>query len=256
MIVEAILGSAALQAVIVGASGVLAGAALGGRMARRAGPSGRTAESAPSDRPAAADGPEMPAGSAGRVPDDPGRPVTDGQPSPGCAPESGRTVRAAGRPSLGASDSRSASRPDAPASGDVVPKTDAAVPAVRPQPGPASVHMSDATQVRELVGWMAHWEYFGTFSHVETLKFYHAWAREGRVVTLPDHAILRLLAEHPAVRRRRDRVKDPVTGRVRKNASGTPERETTYTFARVAVAAPGGVAASDVVAGHRVKRAA
>lgn len=235
MIVEMILGSSALQAMIVGASGVLAGSALGARIARRT----ISGESGP-DGPVR---PQRPAESGARVPDAPGPPLAPDRPSPGRDPETGRTIRRPdGASLLGASDSAARSRPDAPL-----------VPDVRPQAGPPSVHMSDKTQVRELVGWMLHWEYTGTFSHAETLKFYRAWAREARVVTIPDAALLTLLAAHPAVKRRRDRIKDPVTGRVRKLPSGTPERETTYTFARVAVAAPGGVAASDV---GRMRRAA
>lgn len=114
--------------------------------------------------------------------------------------------------------------------------------------------MGAATQLSEWLGWMRAHEFFGTFQTRETLEYYRWWAAEERVLALPDTVILSLLGKHPAVKRRRDRVKDPATGRVQKNAHGTPDRVTVYIFAATApIVLPAGVT---LAAGSRQPAAA
>lgn len=218
--IELLAGASALPMIVVGASGVLAGSALGGWVGRRMAGASGVPPRVP-DRPAESAGPapERPSGpdsASRRVPDDPGRTDVADRPSPCDDRESARAAR----------------RSDGPV----------VTPEPRVDPGPACIAMSARQQVAELIQWMIHWEYVGTFPFAEMLRFYAAWAREKRVITMPDAEILTLLGQHPCVVRRRDRVKCPVTGKVRKNAAGTPERITTYTVATRAVVVPGGVA--------------
>ena len=227
--IELLASASALPMLVVGASGVLAGSALGGWVGRRmAGVSGHPPRMPERPDESARPAPERPAGpvSPGSgVPDDPGRTVEGDRPSPCDDRESARAAR----------------RSDGPV----------VTPEPRVDPGPACIAMSARQQVAELIQWMVHWEYVGTFPFSEVLKFYAAWAREKRVITMPDAEILTLLAQHPCVVRRRDRVKCPVTGKVRKNAAGTPERITTYTVATRAVVVPGGVSAGAPVPAMR-----
>jgi hypothetical protein len=70
------------------------------------------------------------------------------------------------------------------------------------------------------------------------LEVYRAWARDGQIGNpVHDVQVLTLLAKHPNVRRTRERIKDPRTGRVMKLPSGTPVRASFYELVETPAAA-------------------
>ncbi len=85
-------------------------------------------------------------------------------------------------------------------------------------------------QVRDFAAFMIREGYCGRFTDDVWLKSYRWWAAEGAIVTVPDLIFLRHFARHPHVQRKRDRIKDRVTGKVVKLPSGTPVRRTFYTL--------------------------
>lgn len=62
------------------------------------------------------------------------------------------------------------------------------------------------------------------------LAQYQTWARQRSICRIPDSIFLGLLADAAGVEKKRDRIKCPHTGRVLKNAHGTPLRATHYTI--------------------------
>lgn len=66
------------------------------------------------------------------------------------------------------------------------------------------------------------------FRHKQTAANYRMWAERHCVHPLAELVFLSALAKHPQVKKTRDRVKDPQTGRVVILPSGSPMREMQY----------------------------
>jgi hypothetical protein len=97
----------------------------------------------------------------------------------------------------------------------------------------------------EFVRWMRDHGFVGRYAAAEILDYYAWFAIDFRAFPLPQSLLLAALNGHGGVRKKRDRIKDPKTGRVLKLASGSPERTTYYTIGEApAEHLPAGVAAT------------
>lgn len=66
------------------------------------------------------------------------------------------------------------------------------------------------------------------------VDLYLAWAQQSAVAVIPESMFLGFLSDQPGVIKSRDRLKCPHSGRVLKNAHGTPLRGTYYTIVAAA----------------------
>lgn len=95
-------------------------------------------------------------------------------------------------------------------------------------------------QIRDFIGYMIAEGYArplvplrpdqGRYTDAVWWQTYLAWTADAGVVPLSENIFLGALGKHPHIVRSRDRVKDMATGRVVKNAHGTPLRSTHYTL--------------------------
>lgn len=71
-----------------------------------------------------------------------------------------------------------------------------------------------------------------SLTDVQWVAAYRTWARANAIAVLPQEIFLKYLGHHvrdkAGVEKRRQRIKDPATGAVLRNARGTPLRETRY----------------------------
>lgn len=102
----------------------------------------------------------------------------------------------------------------------------------------------------EFVGWMRYWGYVSRYSAAEIFEYYLWFASDVSVEPIGKAVLLAGLADYPGIKKKRDRIKCPRTGKVLKLASGTPQRTRYYTIGE-APAKQGSAMAGRVPSGVR-----
>lgn len=97
----------------------------------------------------------------------------------------------------------------------------------------------------EFVGWMRYWGYVSRYSAAEIFEYYLWFSSDVNVEPIGEATFLAALAKYPGIKKKRDRIKCPKTGKVLKLASGTPQRTRYYTIGEAPAArVPAGVRAA------------
>jgi hypothetical protein len=148
---------------------------------------------------------------------------------------------------VGASVAHSATAPVAPA------------PPARPVQR-ARMTVNAPEQIRDFLAWMTAEGYArpleplrpdqGRYTAAVWWTTYLGWCEEHGILPLAEPLFLGALGRHPRIQKSRDRVKDQSTGRVVKNAAGTPLRESHYTLHELALV---DAYTEDAVTGRRRK---
>lgn len=93
--------------------------------------------------------------------------------------------------------------------------------------------MNNHTHLVEFIAWMRDHGFAGRYSAAQIGDYYDWFTRDIRAFPIPVATLLTALNKHPGVKKKRDRIKCPRTGKVLKLASGTPQRTTYYTISEV-----------------------
>lgn len=108
---------------------------------------------------------------------------------------------------------------------------------------PFRMQMNAHAHAVEFLRWMRDHGFAGRYSAADLAAYYDWFVVDFRVFPLPHVKLLEAVNKMPTVKKSRDRIKDPQTGKVVKLASGSPMRTMFYTIAEEAVHVPAGVSA-------------